>query len=301
MLSLLRRSALVASLTLLPRVVAAQELLGRNDSIYTWRGTLPSGGALAVRNPNGPVDVRASSGSVVEVKAEKRTGRSGGALRDVAFDVRTAANGDLTFCVVNGNNDPCEQSDHWDNDGRPVTVALVVLVPRAARLRISTGNGAVSVEGTGGEVQASTGNGRVRVAGTTGSVRVSTGNGEVEVRDARAGVRVSTGNGDVTVVTAEGPVDASSGNGDLDITMSAVRAASDMRFGTGRGSVRLTLPTGYNGELDASTGHGEISSDFDLQLRGRVDPRHIRATIGSGGPLLRLSTGSGRLELRKGR
>ncbi len=114
-------------------------------------------------------------------------------------------------------------------------------------------------------------------------------------------VRVSTGNGDVSVNTSEGPVEASSGNGDLDITMSALRAGSDMRFSTGSGLVRLTLPAGYNGELDATTGHGEITTDFDLKLRGRVDPRRIRATIGSGGALLRLSTGTGRLELHKGR
>ena len=177
---------------------------------------------------------------------------------------------------------------------------MVVLVPRGAKLRVATGNGAVTVDHAGAEVEAATGNGRVSLSGTEGVVRVSTGNGDVDVRDAKGSVRVTTGNGRVSVATSEGPVEARSGNGDIDVQMSSVRAREDMSFSTGSGAVRLTLPAGYNGELDASTGNGEVTSDFDLKVQGRMNPRRIRATIGSGGPLLRMSTGNGRLELRKG-
>jgi hypothetical protein len=64
--------------------------------------------------------------------------------------------------------------------------------------------------------------------------------------------------------------------------------------------LRVTLPAGYNGELDATTGNGDVRSDFDLKIEGRMNPRHIRATIGTGGPRLRLTTGNGGLEVRKG-
>jgi DUF4097 and DUF4098 domain-containing protein YvlB len=176
---------------------------------------------------------------------------------------------------------------------------MTLLVPRGAQVRVATGNGAVSVEGVGGEVTASTGNGRVKVLNTDGAVRVSTGNGDVEVREAKGAVRVSTGNGRVTVSTAQGPVEARSGNGDIDVRMTALRPSEDMTFSTGSGDVRVTLPTDYNGELDASTGNGAISSDFDLKVEGRMSPRRVRATIGTGGARLRLATGNGGLELRK--
>jgi DUF4097 and DUF4098 domain-containing protein YvlB len=155
------------------------------------------------------------------------------------------------------------------------------------------------VERVGGEVSASTGNGRVNVLNTDGAVRVSTGNGDVHVRDVKGAVRVSTGNGRVNVSTAQGPVEARSGNGDIDVRMTAVRPSEDMTFSTGSGDVRVTLPADYSGELDASTGNGTISSDFDLKLEGRMSPRRVRATIGSGGARLRLATGNGGLELRK--
>jgi hypothetical protein len=296
-----RASALAALLVALPALGNAQTLLGRNDSVFTWRGALAAGALLTVKNNNGPIDVRPATGNQVELRAEKRARY--GNVTDVAFDIGTSGNGDVTICSTFRGNNPCDEDRHWrddDDDGhRSVTVAMSVLVPRGARVRVATGNGAVTVESVGGEVNAATGNGRVRVVGTEGAVRVATGNGDVDVRDVKGAVRVSTGNGRVAVTTAQGPVEARSGNGDIDVRMTALRASEDMTFSTGSGDVRVTLPTNYNGELDATTGNGTISSDFDLKLEGRMNPRRVRATIGSGGARLRLATGNGGLEVRK--
>jgi hypothetical protein len=299
-----RSLPLAAALLLLPGFALAQSLLGRSDQTFTWQGPLPAQARLSVRNFNGPIDVRRASGTNVELRAEKRLGR-GGEVTDVAFDVRTASNGDITICSAFRGRSGCGSERNWDDgdsdDRGHVTVSMTILVPPGASVKVATGNGAISIERVSGEVQASTGNGRVHVAGTEGTVRVSTGNGAVDVRDARAPVQVSTGNGDVMVATAAGPVDARSGNGDIDVRISALRAQDAMRFSTGSGSVHLTLPANYNGELDASTGNGEVRSDFAVKVTsGRVDRRRIRGTIGSGGPLLRLSTGNGGLEVRKG-
>jgi hypothetical protein len=282
-------------------------LFGRSDSIYTWRGAVSSHALLTVRNFNGPIDVRPSSGSTAEVRAEKRTDRGRGDIEDVAFEVQTGSGGDVTICATYRNNNPCDNRSYRDNDDddrwggrRSATVAMTVFVPRGAQVRIATGNGAVTIEQVGGDVQASTGNGRVRIDGTDGSVRASTGNGDVDVQSARSSVRVTTGNGRIAVTTAEGPVEAHTGNGSIDVRMTSVKARDDMSFSTGSGSVRVTLPSNYSGELDASTGSGELRSDFDLRLQGRMNPRRVRATIGSGGPALRMTSGSGQLELRKG-
>jgi DUF4097 and DUF4098 domain-containing protein YvlB len=306
MSSILRPSALVTSLLLLPAFAGAQALVGRSDSVYTWRGPIKAGALLSVRNYNGPIDVRAASGATAEIRAEKRTWREGGELQDVAFDVETSSNGDVSFCSVLRDHNPCDGdrrgwSDERGGYRRSVTVALTVLVPRGVQVKVTTGNGPLSVEGVGGaiEVTASTGNGRVRVSGTDGLLRVATGNGDVEIRDAKAAVRVSTGNGRINVVTAQGPVEARTGNGDVDVQMSALRPGENMSFSSGSGTLRVTLPPGYNGDLDATTGNGEIRSEFDLKVQGRLSPHRVRATIGSGGPLLRLTTGNGRVELLK--
>jgi hypothetical protein len=279
--------------------VANAQLVGRNETVYTWRGTIPAGGQFTVRNFNGPIDVRPSTGNTVELRAEKRP-KGGADITDVGFEVQKSSNGDVSICSTQ-NEDSCDGDRHSDNGWRrQVTVTMTVLIPRNLRLKLATGNGAVSVEGAGSEVQASTGNGRVHIGETQGMVRVSTGNGDVDVRNAKASVNVSTGNGNVDVVTVEGPVEVSSGNGDIDVRMSALRAKEDMAFHTGSGDVKLTLPANYNGELDASTGNGTIRSEFDLKIKGQLSPRHVRATIGEGGPMLRMSTGNGEFEIRKG-
>jgi hypothetical protein len=81
--------------------------------------------------------------------------------------------------------------------------------------------------------------------------------------------------------------------------MRTLTGASDMQFVTGNGAVTVALPSTFNGEIDASTGHGEFRSDFEIKILGRLNPRHIRGTIGEGGRKIRMVSGNGRLELRK--
>jgi len=298
MRSTLSTLLLALSLTGAVSAVADAQLVGRNDAVYTWRGTIPAGGQFTVRNFNGPIDVKPATGNTVEFRGVKRL--RGGEATDIGFEVRTSSNGDVSICATT-NSDSCDgdrrRDDGWRRDG---SVAMTVLIPRNLRLKVATGNGALNVDGAGAEVQASTGNGRVHIGETQGTVRVSTGNGEVDVRNAKGSVNVSTGNGNVDVVTVEGPVEVSSGNGDIDVRMSALRAKEDMSFTTGSGDVKLTLPANYSGELDAQTGNGTIRSDFDLKVKGQISPRHVRATIGEGGPMLRMNTGNGEFEIRKG-
>jgi hypothetical protein len=305
MVNRMSRLSALALFVVFPLGASAQTLVGRSEAVYNWKGAVPARALLTVKNFNGPIDVRPAEGTQATMRAEKHTER-GGSVEDVAFEIQQGSGGDVVICATYRRNNPCDDRRGWnrdddDNDrwGRNVTVSMTVYVPKGVEVKVATGNGAVSVERVG-DVQASTGNGRVRVENTDGAVRVSTGNGDVDVRSARAQVKVSTGNGRVSVSTTDGPVEARTGNGDIDVMMSKLQAKDDMTFSTGSGAVRVTLPAGYNGDHEASTGNGDIQSDFDLKLEGRMNPRHIRATIGSGGPRLHLSTGNGRLELRKG-
>src|SRR5688572_28929855 len=169
--------------------LASAQLVGRDESVYTWRGTVPNGGQFTIRNFNGPIDVRPASGNTVELRAEKRL-RDGGDVRDVGFEIRKSSGGDVEICSTQ-NEDTCygdrRGGERWR---RQVSVAMTVQVPRGVRVKLSTGNGALSVEGAVSDVQASTGNGRVPIAETGGQVRVSTGNGDVEFRNAKARVDV---------------------------------------------------------------------------------------------------------------
>jgi DUF4097 and DUF4098 domain-containing protein YvlB len=198
----------------------------------------------------------------------------------------------VTICVYRKGADRCEaggmrgddvdmDSDH-DDGGRHGGADITVLLPKGVRIQVVSGNGHIEVFGAGSDVIASSGNGAVTISGAEGRVNARSGNGAVEV------------------ASAAGPVSASTGNGAIDVRMGELVPTSDMHFSTGNGTITVTLPAAYAGELDASTGHGMIVSDFSFRVIGRLSPEHVHAEIGTGGGgRLRLVTGNGDLVLRK--
>ena len=273
----------------------AQNWRGRGDSVFVWSARIGDGGTLTIKNIVGGISVTEAKGDQVEVRAEKRM-RGHGEPGDIAFDVQESSSG-ATICTVYRGESACDEGGF--NNTR-FSVRYTVAMPRGLRLRASTGNGELSVERAGSEVELHTGNGGIRIGETEGRVTAATGNGDLEVDGARGPVRASTGNGRIFVATAAGPVSATTGNGDIDVRMRALSGSGDMEFRSGSGAVRVTLPADFNGDVDASTGNGDLHTDFAIRLIGRLDPQHMRGTIGTGGRMLRLSTGNGRLEIRKG-
>jgi hypothetical protein len=72
-----------------------------------------------------------------------------------------------------------------------------------------------------------------------------------------------------------------------------------MRFISGSGAIHVSLPETFNGRIDATSGNGTLRSEFEISVVGRFNAQHIRGTIGRGGPLIRISTGNGPIELKK--
>ncbi|MDB4878149.1 MAG: hypothetical protein JWM41_4595 [Gemmatimonadetes bacterium] len=270
---------------------------GRDDATFTWSKQLGADSRLTIRNGNGPISVRESSSNRVEVRAAKIV-RSGGSTRDVAFDVRES-NGEVEICTLYDQQQSCGDRNRGYRNTNRVRVEFTVLVPRSTRVNASTGNGDVTIERAGADVSVSTGNGKVMVGETTGRVDATSGNGDVRIESANGPVTVTTGNGRIDVTTALGAVNANTGNGDIDVRMKSLPSDAGMTFNSGSGAIRVTLPDGFNGRIDASSGNGSLRSDFDISIVGRLDAQHVRGTIGKGGPLLRLNTGNGQIELRK--
>jgi hypothetical protein len=277
---------------------AASTAAAQRDTAFAWSKKLPDGARLTIKNMNGPIDVRAAMGDRVEVRATVRA-ESRGNVADVTFDVRERNADDVEICTVYRGNSNCDPDRSWNNVR--VTVSYIVALPKTMRLRALTGNGDVSITQTVADVDAASGNGDVTIRESMGRVNASTGNGDVTITSAKGPVKASSGNGRIEANTSRGPVDATTGNGDINVTMTSVPAdQGSMTFSTGSGSVRVTLPANFNGELDADTGNGSIDTDFEIRLQGRLSASRLRGTIGNGnGPLIKLRSGNGRLVVRK--
>jgi hypothetical protein len=284
------------ALALTPCIVVAQDT--PSGDLFTWSGRLATGATVAVRSYNGPIDVRESTTDRVEFRASRPTRRGA----ELSFEVETTANG-VQLCAVYRGRNICDSSRRggWDGDWDqgPGSTRVTVLLPKGVRLEARTGNGEVTIDRASNDVDVSTGNGDVRVRLTAGRVDARTGNGELDIEGATGPVEASTGNGRVTVTTSTGPVSVSTGNGEIDVRMNAISGTGDMEFATGNGSVTVAVPANFNGDIEARTGHGEFRSDFEIRVQGRLNPRNIRGTIGSGGRRIRMVSGNGALELRR--
>ena len=254
-----------AAATLLGSPLPAQRLT--ETDAFTWSGRVPDGRWITIRNMNGTVDVAASTSDRVEVTASRTTRR--GDPNYVRFEVRKFGPGDqdVLICALWGETSTCDENGYRGrNDGRrgnDVVVAFHVRVPRGVKV------GAYST------------------------------NGEVRVRDVTSEVDASTTNGSVSVTSAGGPVNASTTNGSIRAIMGSFPMQSDLTFTTTNGSVIVSFADDLDAEVDLRTVNGRFLSDFPVTISGRIDPRHLRATLGKGGPRIRLATVNGNVELRK--
>jgi hypothetical protein len=248
--------------------LGAQE--GRLErDVFTWSGRIPENRWIMIRNLNGPVHVVPGTDDRVEVTGTRRTRR--GDPEYVRFEVQRfgPGNQDVLVCALWGENSTCNEDGYRtrNNDNRnrnnEVSVEFRVRVPKGVKVASYGVNGDVRVDGVENEVDASSVNGAVFVDSRSGPVNASTVNGSVR---------------------------ASMGRFDLQ---------SDLRFSSVNGTVTVEFSDDINAEVDLSTVNGRFLTDFPVTITGRIDPRRLRATLGKGGPRIRMSTVNGNVELRR--
>jgi len=88
-------------------------------------------------------------------------------------------------------------------------------------------------------------------------------------------------------------------NGSIVASLGRATWSDGLDFRTVNGGITLDLPAGLSTEVRATTVNGDIQTDFPLMVTGRLGPRSLRGTIGSGGRRLALETVNGSIRLRK--
>jgi DUF4097 and DUF4098 domain-containing protein YvlB len=119
------------------------------------------------------------------------------------------------------------------------------------------------------------------------------------VDGATSEVEVGTVNGSVEATTTGGPINASTVNGSVRARMGRFTSDDDMNFSTVNGSVIAEFIGDMDADVDLSTVNGRFYTDYQVTVSGRLDPRHLRAKLGRGGPRVKLSTVNGNVELRR--
>jgi Toastrack DUF4097 len=143
---------------------------------------------------------------------------------------------------------------------RSKRVDYVVHVPRWAAVTLATTNGTIDATGLGGPFHATATNGRIKAMALANSATVSTTNGAVTLEFARLG-------------------------------------PDDVSCRTTNGAISVTLPRDANARITASVTNGTIrTSNLDLRTT-ESSRRRLDASLGTGGPLIRLQTTNGLIDV----
>jgi hypothetical protein len=159
-----------------------------------------------------------------------------------------------------------------------MSVEYEVYVPRKMGLDLTTTNGRVEVEEVSGQV----------VAHST--------NGRIVLRDVESAVRARTTNGSVVVGGLVGTFDVSTTNGSIEVAW-IQGGAEDSRAHTTNGRITVRLPKGFSAVLDASTTNGKVRTEIPLTTEEKITKLKVRGTLGEGGPLLKLRTTNGNIDI----
>ncbi len=228
-----------------------------------WRGTVAPGDRIEIKNIAGDLRASYTAGSEVVVHAAKTGRNSDPAL--VTIEVVRHADG-VTICAI-----------YPDVPGQAPNECAPGLQGNT-----SSWDNDVIVDFT------------VAVPAGVEFVGRAVG-GDVVAEGLQGDVLARTIGGDISVTTA-GIAEASSMFGSLNIAIGRADPGRDLTFRTMTGDVTLRVPSNTNAEVQATTGRGTIDSDF--QLEGTANRK--TGTLGSGGPMLALSTVEGNVDLRQG-
>jgi hypothetical protein len=122
-------------------------------------------------------------------------------------------------------------------------------------------------------------------------------NGSVEVADVEGEAELESTNGGIKAWGLRGSVEAHTTNGSVSIAMDKLDNRGSNRIRTTNGGIKLTLPKYVEADLQASVTNGRIHTDFEVEVRGKITKRRIRAEINGGGPLLDLHTVNGSISI----
>lgn len=148
------------------------------------------------------------------------------------------------------------------------------------------------------------------------SLQLKTVNGgEVSVRGVHGELELGNVNGGITAVDVSGSVVAHTTNGGIKVVLRKVAQGEPMSFVTLNGDVDVTLPSDLKATLNLQSSHGEVYTDFDVDVhsdssttgpersggRYRVEMnRAVSGTVHGGGPEITLRTFNGDIYVRKG-
>jgi DUF4097 and DUF4098 domain-containing protein YvlB len=184
-----------------------------------------------------------------------------------------------------------------ETDAHSGSVTVDTIYPKFRNLRVSVKYDIKVPEGVRIELVRST-NGDVELIGRYGDIKASSTNGDIKLTGSAGAAELSTTNGGIHAADLTGPVDAHTTNGRISLTVPSLKG--DIIARTTNGGITARLGGEINARLRVHTTNGHIDTSLPVTISNLNQSHHrLEGTIGSGGPLLDLSTTNGSVSIER--
>jgi DUF4097 and DUF4098 domain-containing protein YvlB len=199
-----------------------------------------------------------------------------------------------------------------------VSVDYKVWIPEKADIKAHSISGDVTADAIGGAADLKAISGGVHLTKAGGAVNCESISGEVEVSDVTGNAYLKSISGGIKATTIKGSVEAETVSGGVELTgiseASSVRAKAlsggvvyrgrinrqgNYNFKSHSGGVELYLPADSAFDFEADTFSGDIETDFEVKVMGKVSRKELSGTVNGGGATLKASSFSGGIKLKK--
>jgi hypothetical protein len=161
-----------------------------------------------------------------------------------------------------------------------------------------TSGGGIKVADCDGDVRINTSGGGIDVAGGGGTLHGNTSGGGISVKTFKGPIDISTSGGGITVENIHGQIKGHTSGGPVHaILLTPITA--DIDLSTSGGGIHVKVSANAAFTLDAETSGGGVSSDLPVTVQGDIGRNHLKGTVNSGGPSVRLHISGGGIHLEK--
>ena len=256
---------------------------------------------LQIETFDGAIEVHSWDRHEVEVEIEKRAME-----QSLVDEIKVSAEqqGDRIVLKVTG---PTRRDFEGIQIGMHVspTARLRVALPRHSQLTARSDDGSITVEDVSGKIAINTRDGSVRGTRLAGEITIRSGDGSIRMDHIEGKIDLETEDGSIGVEAKPTVLRARTSDGSIRMEIAADSSMTeDWDLQTADGSVTLTLPAEFNGQLDAETRDGAVRArhpgitDEARDGEDREERRRtLKAKLGSGGRTLKVRSGDGTIRI----
>lgn len=297
--------------------------------------SLARDGKIILRNISGDIEVKVWDKAEVQIQALKVSRTDSEELAKKNFEkvtIEVTQDGDTLKIETKRDKDYFRKGSNKKN----VSIDFWLIIPSGAAADMKSVSGDIVMEDIGNDTRAATVSGDIDMTGVAGSLKAyavsgdltvtgvqegvdcETVSGELKIRSVKGGADLKTVSGDILLENSEGDVEAEVVSGDIDLIdisgaeevmsksvsgsvkfVGGLSKGGSYNFSVLNGDVTLLVPSNSAFELYAKTFSGDINTDFEITLSGKLSKTELRGTVNGGGAEVTLKTFSGDVYLKK--